>query len=124
MITLKTLHKATAQEVFDQVARHLLKQNEKCIIVSSNGDESCRYRHGDKKCAAGCFISEDEYKAEFETHRWKRLVEWGYVTSEHDDLICRLQDIHDFFSVYMWDAQLKNLAEEKNLSYDLEALKK
>jgi hypothetical protein len=27
MITLKTLHNATAQQVFDQVAKHLLEQD-------------------------------------------------------------------------------------------------
>lgn len=36
MITLATLHEATAQQVFDQVARHLLTQGQK-----SNDERGC-----------------------------------------------------------------------------------
>jgi len=41
MITLKTLPQATAQEVFDQVARHLLTQGKKSI---SENNQYCMYR--------------------------------------------------------------------------------
>lgn len=65
MITLKTLPNASAQQVFDQVAAHLLTQKEKAKQFNT-----CKYRveHRDKvlKCAAGCLIGDDEYEGCFE----------------------------------------------------------
>ena len=67
MITLKTLGKATAQEVFDQVATHLLTQNERSLDGAS-----CSYRNCDGlKCAAGCLISDDEYDNQMEGIDWR-----------------------------------------------------
>ena len=72
MITLKTLPQATAQEVFDQVAKHLLTQMKKSVAKraaesASDSKDYCMYRGFDgTKCAAGCLISDDEYKPEFE----------------------------------------------------------
>ena len=43
MITLRTLPHATAQEVFDQVATHLLTQNARAGIVDTDGGFMCRY---------------------------------------------------------------------------------
>ena len=61
MITLKTLPQATAQEVFDQVTQHLLKQGK----AARSGTGACRYRVETRgeilKCAAGCLIADDEY---------------------------------------------------------------
>ena len=66
MITLKTLPQATAQDVFDHVTQHLLKQGKRS--VSSTG--ACQYRteqaEGVLKCAAGCLITDDEYNSKFE----------------------------------------------------------
>lgn len=57
-ITLSNLHEATAQQVFDQAALHLLTQNRK-----SKEDTKCAYRTKEGlRCAAGCFISEEEYE--------------------------------------------------------------
>lgn len=62
IITLKNLHEATAQQVFTQVATHLLTQKERSFVIDDRGEELCAYR-GDNglKCAAGCLISNDEY---------------------------------------------------------------
>ena len=110
MITLKTLNKATAQEVFDQIAIHLLKQNSKC-----SGDESldlCRYRHGELKCAAGYLIAEDEYKDQMETKTWSRLIDLGLVPDNpHTAIISRLQHMHDDFDVEDWKSVLREIAD-------------
>jgi hypothetical protein len=56
MITLETLPQATAQEVFDQVATHLLTQRQR-----STTKGNCAYRGDDGlKCAAGCLLGPDD----------------------------------------------------------------
>lgn len=62
MITLKTLHAASLQEIFDQVAKHLLTQNAPAAYFNQDGDRNCLYRTFDGgKCAVGCLIADDEY---------------------------------------------------------------
>ena len=66
-ITMKNLHLATEQQVFDQAARHMLTQNAKALAWSGG----CQYRleldDGTVlKCAVGCFIADDEYSSEIE----------------------------------------------------------
>lgn len=66
MITLKTLADATEQEVFDQVANHLLTQMKKSEHTRKNPYEyvNCLYRSSDGlKCAAGWNQSTDLLKA-------------------------------------------------------------
>lgn len=108
MITLKTLPQATAQEVFDQVATHLLKQNQKAINV----DGCCMYRApSGLKCAAGCLIGDDEYTSEFEYEGWSLLVEdQRLVPDNHLDLILALQRIHDHYDPSLWQEKLSILA--------------
>ena len=96
MITLKTLPQATAQEVFDQVATHLLKQR----VASRNfATEMCAYRGAKgRKCAAGCLVSDEEYSTEMENLAWDQI---NYpkrkftVPQEHMKLITALQVVHD-----------------------------
>lgn len=112
MITLKTLSEATAQEVFDQCALHLLTQNEK----SYDGRSSrCRYHHRQLRCAAGCFISTTEYKVSMEKHAWRDLTETDRVPDTHARLIGNLQMIHDNKKVIDWADDLINLAKHENL---------
>ena len=86
MITLKTVPQATAQEVFDQITQHLLKQGKRS--VSSTG--ACRYRtensEGVLKCAAGCLIADEEYDRLFENVAWDGLVNDGKVPKQHAQL--------------------------------------
>lgn len=112
-ITLKTLPDATAQEVFDQVKNHLLKQN-----LRSMSGHRCRYRgpYG-TKCAAGCLIGDDEYSVELEHKNWKTLSEQNIVPGNHLILIRKLQTIHDSFSVLSWPGKLKKVAEKFKLNY-------
>lgn len=112
MITLATLPNATPQEVFDQAVRHILTQNAK----ASDGC-ICFYRSPKGlKCAAGCFISDTEYKEQFENKNWECLVIDSYVPNEHDVLICDLQCVHDNNKIEEWPLELKRLASIHNLN--------
>jgi len=107
MITLKTLSTATAQEVFDQVAKHLLTQKERCVDESGR----CSYRNNKGlKCAAGCLINDDEYKSYFEGVWWAAFPRRFRGTLKHCDLITKLQSIHDATSIQGWEQGLRNLA--------------
>lgn len=118
VITLKTLSQATEQEVFDQVAAHLLTQGE--VSASS---VACRYR-GPRglKCAAGCLISDDEYKPEMDEGfigtSWRHLIEEGVVSDSHARLISDLQGCHDSLKPSLWPAYLKEIAQEYGLVYN------
>jgi hypothetical protein len=116
MITLKTLEQATAQEVFDQVATHLLTQNKKSAEMISVEIAGCRYRSSDGlKCAAGCLIGDDEYSREMETRSWRYLIHINLVPDKHSDLICRLQKIHDDVAVAAWREKLLKLQTNVHL---------
>ncbi|MCI0527846.1 MAG: hypothetical protein L0Y56_10460, partial [Nitrospira sp.] len=93
MITLKTLASATQQEIFNQVAGHLIAQNEKSLSPIGIG---CRYRgEAGCKCAAGCLISDEEYGPDWEGKSWFQLIEAGVVPEQNKDLIGELQNVHD-----------------------------
>ena len=118
MITLKTLPQATAQEVFDQITQHLLKQGK--AAISSTG--ACRYRvevQGEVlKCAAGCLIAKNEHSEKFEGEPWGFLVSLKLVPRTHNDLITSLQDMHDACLPSRWPERLRQLAEDYGLQYN------
>jgi hypothetical protein len=108
MITLKTLKDATEQEIFDQVAEHLLKQNEQSYIGTM-----CAYRgDGGLMCAAGCLIGDDEYSREMDENfmGWPELVTEGTAPHLHSRLVRQLQQIHDSYNPEQWKAELANVA--------------
>jgi hypothetical protein len=113
MITLATLPEATSQEVFNQAVRHLHNQNTKCEL-----DTNCVYNDGfGKKCAAGCFISDDEYDDEYEFLNWSAVVESDNVPDNHFELIESLQIVHDRSPIRLWKKDLKKLAASEGLKY-------
>jgi hypothetical protein len=113
MITLKNLEQATAQEVFEQGAKHLLTQN--CQSVSEH-DGACAYRgENGLKCVGGCFISDDEYKPEFEGEDWISVCLLTN-TNKHEVLIKRLQEIHDLCDVDVWLKELIQLGKDSALN--------
>ena len=118
MITLKTLPQATAQEVFDQITQHLLKQGKRS--VSNTG--ACRYRtensEGVLKCAAGCLIADDEYNRLFENVSWNDLVNGGKVPKQHAQLIWQFQWVHDRELPEDWPHYFKGIAAEHRLQYN------
>jgi hypothetical protein len=114
-ITLKTLEQATTQEVFDQVAEHMLTQDELSML---NG--TCVYR-GDNglKCAAGCLIGDDEYNNELmEGFTWADMLDRldVGVSTKHNELISKLQNIHDGIECDLWSARLLAVATAFELS--------
>lgn len=124
MITLKTIGKATEQEVFDQVVNHLRAQGKQ----SSNSEGICAYRgeHG-LMCAAGCLIANDEYHPNMDYfgqgRDWDSLVADGEVPRDHENLIKRLQNAHDIAaSDDVWltrvEQKLKQIAIDFKLEYE------
>ena len=109
-ITLATLEQATEQEVFDQVSQHLIT-----LDAQSTDDRTCQYHYGALQCAAGCLISDEEYKPEMEGLPWSRLCEKYVVTVAHSILITELQHIHDQRHPDVWDEALNKLAAEYGL---------
>jgi len=118
MITLKTLPQATAQEVFDQITQHLLRQGK--AARSSTG--ACRYRvevQGEiLRCAAGCLIADDEYTNRLEGEPWGLLVFNRAVPKKHCGLIKSLQNVHDKCSVREWPKQFERLSGQYKLQYN------
>lgn len=112
IITLATLPEATAQEVFDQVARHLLTQKAKaldgnlCVYLADDG----------LKCAAGCLIDSKEIN-KISGGDWAALVISEQVPKNHMDLICKLQSIHDDFNPDRWRGKLEILSNELWLNF-------
>ena len=124
MITLKTLPQATAQEVFDQVAEHLLTQNKQAVVNKKAlvKNTACRYRVLDGlgktvlKCAGGCLIGNTEYNPEFEGYSWPHLVAEYNLPETHNNLINSLQRVHDRFAPFDWPFALKEVAKVNELS--------
>lgn len=120
MITLKTLATAKPQEVFDQVANHMMTQKARSKARSSVEEGNvffCAYRSNGLKCAAGCLIADDEYRPYFEKSSWIKLVEQGVVSDNCSKLIRELQTIHDnIVNVDEWYGMLKCTAEVHHLN--------
>ena len=117
MITLKTLPQATEQEVFDQVAKHLLTQGEKSEIPEVELDGAkCMYRHANLKCAAGCLIADEEYTEDLEGTDWYGLAHNSRVPQQHIELIALLQRIHDESYPTEWYLALKHFALNRKLN--------
>ena len=114
MLTLKTLAKASAQEVFDQVAAHLLKQNAKSVSQPALGQ--CLYRGPNGvKCAAGCLIGDDEFNDDLNNYAWTYLVKTGTAPACHSTLIQDLQNVHDKHPVSRWPQKLQEVAHKHGL---------
>lgn len=121
-ITLATLKDATAQQVFDQVAAHLLKQNARSTNAEGN---KCMYRGADgMMCAAGCLIADDEYKPEMDVGAivgggsWASMVGKGTVPADHKIMIMKLQRLHDSSFLSSFSDQLRKLAEQEGLVFN------
>jgi hypothetical protein len=108
----------TPQQIFDKVARHLLKQNAKSYDHVLGG---CVYRAPDgKACAVGCLMTAKE--AALADARVAgsvdALAEDGFLPKRlmpHRRLLRSLQCIHDVHSPAKWPAELRALAKSKRL---------
>ena len=106
-----TFNAATAQEVFDFVAHHLLTQNEKSLQGNS-----CRYKsQRTLKCAAGCLISDENYDKSLEGDTWD-IVSKKLGMVNQWSLVRDLQALHDNTIVRKWKHELINFANRYALS--------
>lgn len=117
MISIATLKDAKAEQVFNQVAAHLLKQNKRSITTDDQGFVNCQYRSPEGlMCAAGCLMSEEEYHPSFENTSYDGLTfEESGPTSKlkHVKLIQELQALHDGYGPEDWKNELKAIARRK-----------
>lgn len=111
-IILANLHEATGQDVFNQVATHLLEQNKKCLKGNN-----CRYRSKQLACAAGCLMSDSEYQPSFERRSWAELVDDQEVPNNHSMLITELQWVHDGYSPFVWFEALRGVSQKYDLKF-------
>lgn len=75
------------QKIFNKVATHLLKQNEKAL----NCHDACQYRgDGGTSCALGCLIPDDLYAKRLEGHSIR-----GSVLDDFDSKFLDEEDIPD-----------------------------
>lgn len=114
-ITLATLKNATTQEVFTQVATHLLTQMKKSNEYNGG---ACLYRSPDNlMCAVGCLISDEEYESGMEGNSADVMLNRsGYLVSvKTGGLLTALQCIHDMGSPARWRRELELLAGKNKL---------
>ena len=111
-ITVDNLETASAQEVFDQTARHLLTQKQR-----SESELGCAYRGAEnRQCAAGPLIPGKKYDYAMEGVGWRSLTERYGFPAHHSRLISELQSVHDFYEPHEWKECLGKLAESLDLS--------
>lgn len=110
----------SSQEVYNTVAQHMLKQNEKSVTELPDIGNACAYRGRDGlKCAAGCLIPDEVYNCSFENITWFDLVEYHRFPEDHMKLISDLQTIHDVYQPYYWRNSLASLAASYSLNTDV-----
>jgi hypothetical protein len=119
MITLATLPQATAQEIFDQVATHLLTQNCKSLTYSKWKKAHLPKYRGDNntKCAIGCIISDDEYDPVMESCLVSDLLE--NIHNVPFELLAELQRTHDSWEPEEWKGELVKVAWLFQLDYSV-----
>lgn len=119
--------KAIMQKLFDRAANHLLNQGE----ISRDG-EQCLYRGPDGlMCAVGCLIDDDSYNETLEDCNvgddgvWEALVNSNPELSDLDErdtevvqnMLQRLQSIHDQTDPEEWAKELQRTANRFGLSH-------
>ena len=110
----------TAQEVFDIVAVHMLKQKSRSVNCHPDSGDKCAYRGDDgRKCAAGCLIPDKVYDSKYEDILWQDLVLDHDFPHNHAELIAKLQQIHDCNHPLYWCSSLISLAKTYSLNTDI-----
>lgn len=120
-ITLATLLEVTPQQIFDQVAVHLLTQNAKSSVPADPeypDQLRCLYRSGELQCAAGCLIDADEYSETMEDKRFLEVFATfkethhpeNWTGSLNIQLVQEMQNLHDHNPTENWKFCLRDLA--------------
>ncbi|MGF6978989.1 hypothetical protein QFZ94_007504 [Paraburkholderia sp. JPY465] len=112
-----------AQDVFDIVAWHLLRQNAQATLP---GTAKCMYRAPDgKRCAIGWLLPDEVYSPSLEFFGVRDLVAMLYETPhggqfaqflfEHMPLLRDLQGTHDARAPHEWPGALRMIAQQHSL---------
>lgn len=109
-----------AQEIFDKVATHLLKQGRRSLTETG----SCAYRGvNGAMCAVGCLIPNHHYSPEMEGGTAEDLLiyhgEFLPELNPHVELLSDLQALHDEYEVELWPIALASVAKSHRLSADV-----
>lgn len=118
---------ASAQEVFDTVARHLLRQGRRSTRLHKMwGRVQNAYRGDDGlSCAIGCLIPDKRYDGAMEGRDIETLIEWfgeslpGFF-GRYTILLGDLQEVHDIRLPLVWKDALVVVAVDHGLSYNAE----
>ena len=117
-----------AQEIYNPVRDHLLKQGARSVSV--NGYGGCEYRSDDGlKCAVGCLIPDEMYSTRLEGRgvRSEEVIRVlknagvldGIVYSGRGDerlnMLDELQNIHDRKTPDVWAEHLNSVAAKYGL---------
>jgi hypothetical protein len=107
-----------AQDVYDFVVRHLLRQGRPSVEHPGTLSSRCLYRSPDGlKCAVGCLLTDEEATPAIEGFRAVEILP-GRLRA-HVDLLCDLQSAHDALNCGRWPdlpARLRYTAIAHNLS--------
>ena len=107
------------KQVFKTVVTHLLTQNSKSTADDS---DNCQYQNDNgKQCAVGVLIDSKHYQPDLEGKATDALEVIQAVEKSLDtninksdrDLLCKLQDIHDYSTVDSWREELEELADRE-----------
>lgn len=106
----------TKQEIFDFVAKFLIKQNQRSVENSQ-----CLYRGpGDLKCAVGCLMTDEEYDKNYEGLDVGSLISRDYLPARLKSecvLLVSLQTAHD--RAYDFQTDFKPNMEKVARLYEL-----
>lgn len=113
----------THQEIYDQVAKHLLTQK-RASRAMVNGRFLCMYRgdNGDR-CAIGCLISDESYSPKMEQAGFLEPELFGALESAGVELygltiqlLDKLRDTHDNWPPNQWKERLERVAYQYGLN--------
>lgn len=109
----------TDQEMFDRVARHLIKQGRKSVSRSKKYGTMCRYRGPNgTMCGIGCLIPNKQYTHNLEN----KTADHGAVqyaaglSCFQIPLALALQITHDDRPAQSWPKRLRGVAAEYGLN--------
>lgn len=126
------------QELFNYVARHLLKQNAQSRGKVNDIDDTCVYRgSGGLQCAAGCLIDPEFYDKDFEGQGFNKPIikalelslgrpigaidektERWFVPGSELEMLNELRMVHDDHDPSEWKQRLRSVAA----TYELESI--
>lgn len=116
-MNINDLPSASLQDIFEHIATHLIKQGK----ASFNG-AICAYRGKDGySCAIGCLIPDEEYSRKMEGGGVSELMAKFYpeinkeIDRDKQNLLIRMQNIHDYWNPVDWKDCIIKYAKERNL---------